>query len=94
MADREATPRASDDLETAERKSKTVDERVPMRQDTDVVPEVVLPGAVCPLGEMMMTFPVPGSVAARSMPLLISPRICRGARLATTMICLPMRCSG
>ena len=38
MAEREATPRASDDLETAERKSKTVDERVPMRQDTDVVP--------------------------------------------------------
>jgi len=46
MADRDATPRASDDLEAAERKSKTVDERVPTRQDTDVVPEVVLPGAI------------------------------------------------
>jgi hypothetical protein len=46
MADKEATPRASDDLETAERKSKTVDERVPAREATDVVPQVVLPGAI------------------------------------------------
>src|SRR5260221_11067773 len=41
-----ASPRASDDLETAERKSKTIDERIPTRTDTDVVPEIQLPGAV------------------------------------------------
>lgn len=47
MADRTDEPaRASDDLEAAERKSKSVDERVPTRTDTDVVPEIQLPGAV------------------------------------------------
>ena len=30
-----------------------------------------------------------GSLAASNMPWLISPRICAGARLATTTICLP-----
>ena len=34
----------SDDLETAEEKSKTIDERVPQRQDPDTVPETVMPG--------------------------------------------------
>lgn len=46
MPTNQSTPRVTDDLETAERKSKTVDERVPSRQDTDVVPEIELPGAV------------------------------------------------
>jgi len=45
MADK-STPRATDDLETAERKSKTVDERVPARHETDRVPDIELPGAV------------------------------------------------
>lgn len=40
------TPRASDDVETAERKSLSVDERVPDRQGPDVVPSVQLPGAL------------------------------------------------
>ncbi|HAF08493.1 MAG TPA: hypothetical protein DCK98_00205 [Chloroflexi bacterium] len=39
-------PRTTDDLGAAERKSKTVDERVPTRLDTDVVPEIQLPGAI------------------------------------------------
>jgi len=46
MPSDKSTPRATDDLETAERKSSTVDERIPARQDTDVVPEIELPGAV------------------------------------------------
>lgn len=46
MPDEKATPSADDDLLTAERKSKTVDERVQTRLDTDVVPEIELPGAV------------------------------------------------
>ncbi|HEX9495541.1 MAG TPA: hypothetical protein VGA38_07265 [Candidatus Limnocylindria bacterium] len=45
MAARNDIPRSRDDTETAERKSKTIDERVPERQDPDVVPEVVLPGS-------------------------------------------------
>jgi len=44
MADHDRTPRASDDLETAERKSRSVDERLPERQGTDRVPELELPG--------------------------------------------------
>ena len=40
------TPRAYDDAQTAERKSKTIDERVPERQGPDVVPRVETPGAV------------------------------------------------
>lgn len=47
MPDQEK-PLATDDRETAERKSLTIDERVPERQDPDVVPEVELPGAVGP----------------------------------------------
>lgn len=46
MPEQSSSPKATDDLDTAERKSKTVDERVPMRQDTDVVPEIELPGAI------------------------------------------------
>lgn len=48
MIDRGDEPRATDDPETAERKSLSVDERVPERQASDVVPEVELPGAVGP----------------------------------------------
>lgn len=44
MADKD-TPRTSDDRETAGRKSRSVDERVPDRQGPDVVPSVQLPGA-------------------------------------------------
>jgi hypothetical protein len=40
------TARPSDDLDAAERKSKTVDERVPERLATDAVPELELPGAI------------------------------------------------
>ena len=46
MPNEKSTPSASDDLETAEEKSRTIDERVPQRQDPDLVPEVVMPGAV------------------------------------------------
>lgn len=46
MPSDKSTPRPTDDLETAERKSGTVDERVPARQESDVVPEIELPGAV------------------------------------------------
>lgn len=47
MPDRDSeTPRADDDAQTAERKSKTVDERVPERQGPDIVPQVETPGAV------------------------------------------------
>ena len=38
-------PQPTDDLQTAERKSKSVDERVPERLASDVVPEVAGPGA-------------------------------------------------
>jgi hypothetical protein len=48
MPDESKTPKPADDLQTAERKSKTVDERVPTRLDTDVVPEIELPGAIAP----------------------------------------------
>ena len=47
MPDQER-PQATDDPETADRKSLSVDERVPERQGADVVPEVELPGAVGP----------------------------------------------
>ena len=45
MPDEKSTARESDDLETAERKSKTIDERVPARDAIDA-PEILLPGAV------------------------------------------------
>lgn len=40
------TPRPSDDLETAERKSRSVNARVPDREGPDVVPAIQLPGAL------------------------------------------------
>ncbi len=40
-------------------------------------------------GVTTITRPVGTSVAARSIPWLISPRICRDTRLATTTICFP-----
>lgn len=47
MPDRDTeTPRADDDAQTAERKSRTIDERVPERQGPDVVARVETPGAV------------------------------------------------
>ena len=48
MPDHDDTPRPSDDLETADGKSRSVGERIPTRQDPDLVPEAVLPGAVGP----------------------------------------------
>ncbi len=43
--DEQDHPRASDDLEAAEEKSKTIDERVPDRLGSDAVPEYLAPGA-------------------------------------------------
>jgi len=43
---KDTSPRPTDDLGAAERKSKTVDERVPERQSTDEVAEMELPGAI------------------------------------------------
>ena len=40
MADKDTTPRAADDRETAERKSRTVDERVPPREAPGLGPEM------------------------------------------------------
>jgi hypothetical protein len=44
MTKRDA-PRSSDDRDTAERKSRSIDERVPDRQGPDAVPAAELPGA-------------------------------------------------
>jgi hypothetical protein len=55
------TPRPTDDLGAAERKSKTVDERVPERQSTDEVAEMELPGAIARGGPILGTdTPGPG----------------------------------
>jgi hypothetical protein len=55
------TARPSDDLDVAERKSKTVDERVPERFATDAVPEMELPGAIARGGPILGTdTPGPG----------------------------------
>jgi hypothetical protein len=62
MPDKNSTPRPSDDLETAERKSKTVDERVPEPQSADVVPEIELPGAITRGGHMGTETPGPGEI--------------------------------
>ena len=57
------SPRPTDDLVAAERKSKTVDERVPERQSTDAVPEIELPGAITRGGPTIGTdTPGPGEV--------------------------------
>ena len=60
MPDQRSTPRASDDLETAERKSKTVDERIPTTHDTDVVSDIELPGAIGRGGPLEADAPGPG----------------------------------
>jgi hypothetical protein len=55
------SPRPTDDLGAAERKSKTVDERVPERQSTDAVAEIELPGAIARGGPILGTdAPGPG----------------------------------
>ncbi len=46
MPNEKSTPRASDDLETAERKSKTIDERAPEGPEEDVMSEIGVPGAI------------------------------------------------
>ncbi len=63
MPNDDKSPRPTDDLGAAERKSKTVDERVPDRQSTDAVPEMELPGAVARGGPILGTdTPGPGEV--------------------------------
>jgi hypothetical protein len=58
-----STARESDDLETAERKSKTIDERVPEPDDTDAILETELPGAITRGGPILGTdAPGPGEV--------------------------------
>jgi hypothetical protein len=66
MPSDKSTARETDDLETAERKSKTIDERVPEPEDTDAIPEMELPGAITRGGpilpEMGSDSPGPGEV--------------------------------
>ena len=57
-----STPRATDDLEQAERKSKTIDERVPEPQESDVIPEIELPGAIMRSGPIAADDPGPGEL--------------------------------
>ena len=58
-----STPRASDDLETAEQKSKTVDERVPVHERIDSVARTEeLPGAITRGGPLATDAPGPGEV--------------------------------
>jgi hypothetical protein len=83
----QSTPTPSDDLETAEDKSKTLDERVPTRMDTDVVPEIVLPGSAAanvpqagigregPFGEEA---PGPGEIALEKERKAQQTHIARG----------------
>jgi hypothetical protein len=55
---KDTDPRPTDDLGAAERKSKTVDERVPERQSTDGVAEIAdmeLPGAIARGGSILGT---------------------------------------
>ena len=64
MPNDRSTPNASDDLESAERKSKTVDERVPEQQRSDMVAEMEeLPGAITRGGPLATDAPGPGEVA-------------------------------
>ena len=57
------TPRPTDDLGTAERKSRSVDERAPEQQSTDAVAEMELPGAIARGGAIIGTdTPGPGEV--------------------------------
>jgi hypothetical protein len=63
MPSDKSTARESDDLETAERKSKTIDERVPEPADTDAIPELELPGAITRGGRILGSdSPGPGEV--------------------------------
>jgi hypothetical protein len=58
-----STARETDDLETAERKSKTIDERVGEPQDSDAIPEIELPGAITRGGPILGSDrPGPGEV--------------------------------
>jgi hypothetical protein len=64
MPNEKTTARPTDDLDAAERKSKTVDERAPTRQTIDAVPEIELPGAITRGGPTLGTeTPGPGEVA-------------------------------
>ena len=64
MPEDRTTASPSDDLAAAERKSKTVDERVPTRLSTDAVPEMELPGAITRGGPILgADTPGPGEVA-------------------------------
>ena len=55
MPNDDKSPRPTDDLGAAERKSKTVDERLPERLSTDAVPEMELPGAITRGGPILAT---------------------------------------
>ena len=46
MPNDKSTADPSDDLETAERKSKTIDERTPAEPEPDVMSELGIPGAI------------------------------------------------
>jgi len=46
MPNDKSTARPSDDLETAEQKSKTIDERAPEEPEQDVMSEIGIPGAI------------------------------------------------
>jgi hypothetical protein len=60
MPDDRSIPRASDDLETAERKSKTVDERVPEGQTDTIAESEELAGAIARGGPLASDAPGPG----------------------------------
>ena len=63
MPNDDKSPRPTDDLGAAERKSKTVDERVPERLSSDAVPEMELPGAITRGGPILAAdSPGPGEV--------------------------------
>jgi hypothetical protein len=62
MPTNESTARASDDLATAERKSKSVDERVAASQSGEVVSEIDLPGAIARGGPLGTDGPGPGEL--------------------------------
>ncbi len=74
-----STARETDDLETAERKSKSVDERVPTRQSSDAVPEIELPGAITRGGPILGTdAPGPGEVVLEQEAKAQRERTVRG----------------
>jgi hypothetical protein len=78
MTGDKSTPRATDDLETAERKSKTIDERVPEREAIDPVEEdIELPGAIMRSGPMTDE-PGPGELALEKEEKAARTHIVRG----------------